>query len=84
MAPQRIEVGVLEAKTRLSELLARVEKGQEVIITRRGRPVAKLGPASTDANARRWRRAIANLRRMGLRLEPGETIRDWIETGRRY
>jgi len=35
-------VNVAEAKAQLSKILARVEKGGEVVITRRGRPVAKL------------------------------------------
>ncbi len=35
-------VGLFEAKTRLSELLDRVEHGQVYVITRRGRPVAEL------------------------------------------
>ncbi|MDE2752783.1 MAG: type II toxin-antitoxin system prevent-host-death family antitoxin, partial [Gemmatimonadota bacterium] len=35
-------VNVHEAKTHLSRLLARVEAGEEVIIARRGRPVARL------------------------------------------
>ena len=36
------EVGVAEAKARLSELLDRVERGEEVVITRRGKPVARV------------------------------------------
>jgi prevent-host-death family protein len=35
-------VSVAEAKTRLSEILARIEAGGEVVITRRGQPVARL------------------------------------------
>ena len=35
---------VAEAKARLSELLTRVERGEELVITRRGRPVASLSP----------------------------------------
>ena len=35
-------VNVHEAKTHLSRLLARVESGEEVIIARRGKPVARL------------------------------------------
>jgi prevent-host-death family protein len=35
---------VAEAKAHLSELLARVEGGEELVITRRGRPVAQLSP----------------------------------------
>jgi prevent-host-death family protein len=39
-----MRVGVLEAKNRLSELLAAAERGEEVVITRRGEPVARLEP----------------------------------------
>ncbi|HUI95048.1 MAG TPA: type II toxin-antitoxin system prevent-host-death family antitoxin [Xanthobacteraceae bacterium] len=35
-------VTLVEAKAHLSELLDRVESGEEVVITRRGRPVAKM------------------------------------------
>lgn len=35
-------LNVQEAKTRLSELLARVERGEDVLIARAGRPVAHL------------------------------------------
>jgi len=49
-------IGLFEAKTHLSELVARAERGEEVIITRHNRPVAKLVPivaAEPDAAARR-------------------------------
>lgn len=39
-----IKVNIHEAKTNLSKLLARVKKGQEIIIARSGKPVAKLVP----------------------------------------
>jgi len=35
-------VSVAEAKAKLSEILDNVEKGEEVVITRRGRPMARL------------------------------------------
>lgn len=38
------EVNVHEAKTQLSKLLHRVEAGEEIIIARAGKPVAKLVP----------------------------------------
>ena len=37
-------VGPFEAKTHLSELLASVERGEEIVITRRGTPIARLLP----------------------------------------
>ena len=40
-----IEVNVHQAKTHLSRLLRRVAAGEEVLISRAGRPVARLVPA---------------------------------------
>ncbi|HTV64902.1 MAG TPA: type II toxin-antitoxin system prevent-host-death family antitoxin [Candidatus Binataceae bacterium] len=39
-----IEVGAFEAKNTLGALLDRVERGEEVVITRHGKPVARLVP----------------------------------------
>jgi prevent-host-death family protein len=44
-----MEVGVHEAKTGLSALLRRVAAGEEIVITRSGRPVARLVPVSSGA-----------------------------------
>ncbi len=38
-------IGIYEAKSKLSELVERAESGREVVITRHGKPVAKLVPA---------------------------------------
>jgi prevent-host-death family protein len=54
-------VNVYEAKTRLSQLLARVEEGEEIIIARHGRPVARLMPLGERRAARQpgiWRGKI--------------------------
>jgi prevent-host-death family protein len=40
------EVSVHEAKIHLSRLLRRVESGEEIVISRRGKPVAKLVPVA--------------------------------------
>ena len=53
------EVAVYEAKTRLSELLAEVEKGEQFVITRRGVAVARLVGAAPAAA----RRAQGNAQR---------------------
>lgn len=37
---------VAEAKSHLSEILERVAEGEEVLLTRRGKPLARLVPAS--------------------------------------
>jgi prevent-host-death family protein len=44
------EIGAFEAKNKLSALLERVERGEEILITRRGKPVAKLVPAVSAPN----------------------------------
>lgn len=53
------ELAVYEAKTRLSELLVEVEKGEQFIITRRGVAVARLVGAAPAAA----RRAQGNAQR---------------------
>jgi len=47
-------VSVYDAKTHLSRLLDAVEAGEEVIITRHGRPVARLVSAAPPAPLRRF------------------------------
>ena len=37
-------VNIFEAKTQLSRLIQRVERGEEIVIARNGRPVARLAP----------------------------------------
>ena len=46
------QVNVLEAKTQLSALLARVEAGEEIVIARAGVPVAKLVPIPPERKPR--------------------------------
>jgi prevent-host-death family protein len=51
-------LNVHEAKTHLSQLLARVEDGEEIIISRHGRPVARLVPHARQHTPRQpgfWR-----------------------------
>ena len=48
-----MQVNVAEAKAKLSELLARVEAGEEITIARAGKPIARLCPAPDAAAARK-------------------------------
>ncbi|MEH2063643.1 MAG: type II toxin-antitoxin system Phd/YefM family antitoxin [Nostoc sp.] len=45
-------VNIEQAETNLSQLLLRVEHGEEIIISNRGIPVAKLVPFRTSSNRR--------------------------------
>jgi prevent-host-death family protein len=53
-------VGAFEAKTHLAQLLEHVQLGEEVLITRHGKPVARLVP-SGPANAISREAALARL-----------------------
>jgi prevent-host-death family protein len=81
------KVGILEAKTRLSELVVSASNGETVTITRHGKPVAKLvqykvtDDAAEKARRRRAVEAILSLPRAKLR---GLTIRQLIDEGRRF
>ena len=75
-----VSVGVFEAKTSLSALLERVEHGEEVVITRRGVPVARLVPAGDSA----VEQLLADLAAVRSRGAAGpESLRELIDEGRR-
>lgn len=44
----RDEIGVYDARTSFSKLLERAARGEEIVITRHGEPVAMLGPPPSD------------------------------------
>lgn len=46
-----MQVNILEAKNRLSQLIKAAEAGEEVIIANRGEPVVRLVPAARGARA---------------------------------
>jgi len=60
------QVGAFEAKTHLSELLAAVEAGETVTITRRGKAVARLVPVAGESAGRSA--ALTRLRALGSRV----------------
>lgn len=82
-------VGAFDAKTHLSSLLDRVERGEEVVITRRGKAVARLVPITSGHDVAAAREAVAALRQLREELAAegvGATqdeIRTWIGEGRR-
>jgi prevent-host-death family protein len=63
-------VGAFEAKTHFGQLLQRVERGEEIVITRRGKEVARLVPAAIkhdkDAAMAVFRRLRERARRAGV------------------
>ena len=82
---QFTEIGAFEAKTRLSELLRKVDQGERFTITVRGRPVAELVPiqrAQAGSPAEELEAAFQRLRNPLIEGISHETIRSWIEEGR--
>ena len=71
------EVGAFEAKNKLGALLDRVEQGEEVVITRHGKPVARLVPNVRQVDRERARRAFERMRAEAKRLKFGPF--DWEE-----
>jgi prevent-host-death family protein len=78
-----LEVGAFDAKNRLSELLDKVEAGEEVVITRRGKPVARHVPPLVH-DREQARQAADRILERSKTMALGELrIRDLIEEGRR-
>jgi prevent-host-death family protein len=77
-----------DAKTRFGELLDRVSKGEEVVITRHDKPVARLIPEGAQ-RLDEVRRAVAGLRELQQRIRQrsraqlsGREARSAIDEGR--
>ena len=77
------EIGAFEAKNRLGTLLDWVERGEEVVITRRGKPVARLVPAAGGFDREKARQAAESIiaRSKGVTLG-GLKIKNLINEGR--
>lgn len=80
---RRKEVGAFEAKNRLGQLLDLVERGEEVVITRHGKEVARLVPPKGSINRAEARAAAQRIREMrkGVTLG-GLSLKDLINEGR--
>jgi prevent-host-death family protein len=81
------EIGAFEAKNTLGSLLNRVEKGEEIVITRRGTPVAKLVPANPGFDREKARAAAEGLKKLQASLKgpplTWEEIKQMRDEGRR-
>ena len=71
------EVGLFNAKNKLSELVDRAERGEETVITRRGKPVAKLVPVQPGRDREKARRAVEGIRKLAKEMNLGPF--DWEE-----
>ena len=79
-------VGAFEAKNKLSALLDRAEKGEEIVITRHGKEVARLVPPRPQYDPERARAAARRIRERAKRATLGLTLEEilaWRDEGRR-
>ena len=78
-------IGAFEAKTKFSQIIEKAEQGEDFIITRRGKPVAKIIPFRQEPEMTRKEAMdqLAEMRKL-YRGKPGSfNIREAIEEGRR-
>lgn len=82
--PGRNSVSAYDAKMHLSELLEKVEAGEEITITKHGAPVAKLVPVKMEAKPEERLAAVNRIQKLstGLSLR-GLRVKDLIAAGRR-
>jgi prevent-host-death family protein len=80
--PTYTQIGAFEAKTRLSELLRKVERGERFTITHRGRPVAQLTPPD-HAGRNIPHGVLERLSNPPITEIPGDTVLAWIREGRK-
>ena len=83
MTPSGI-VGLAQAKKKLSELLDRVQRGQEFTITRHGEAIARLVPANRPSreDAKKAIEAMRQLRASNPSRVTVDQIRAWKNDGR--
>lgn len=80
-----LEIGAFEAKNKLGTLLDRVQHGEEIIITRHGKPVARLVPNSGRIDRFQVHAASERIRKRAQSLKAGfdwETVRADRDAGR--
>jgi len=72
------EIGAFEAKNKLGQLLDLVELGEEIIITRHGKVVARLVPPKPAFSRDQARAAIRRIRERAEKLKLGPfEWREW-------
>lgn len=78
-------VGAFEAKTHLAALLDRVARGERIIITRHGAPVAVLAPVAENEAKLSHKDIVEGMRALRKRVKPDNmSLKDMIGEGRRH
>jgi prevent-host-death family protein len=68
------EIGAFDAKNTLGTLLDRVERGEEIVITRHGKAVARLVPNTRRVDQDQARAAFERIRERARRLQTRKPV----------
>ena len=68
---KKSSIGAFEAKNHFSELIERAAHGEEILITRRGKPVAKIMPVEELHDSESAREAVKRLRTLSQEMNLG-------------
>lgn len=78
-------IGAFGPKTQFSRLLDRAERGEEIVVTCRGKRIARISPFNVTVGSTDAQRAMDELRDLAKRIGvsvTAEEIRAWINEGR--
>lgn len=77
------EIGAFEAKTKFSELLHKVEDGEEFTVTLRGRAIADIVPTRSEPTKEQVAQAVQDLLNF-RKIEgvSGDEVLEWVREGR--
>jgi prevent-host-death family protein len=83
-------LGAFDAKTHFSKILEWVAKGKEFVVTKHGKPIARISPAIDNSQAaeqaliEKRRAAMAWIKANPIKLAEGQTVHDLIAEGRKW
>lgn len=75
------QMGLFEAKQKLSELVERAGRGERIGITKRGKLAAVIGPAQEEVDLKKVFARMDEIRKRAKKV-PGVTVKSLIEEGR--
>lgn len=78
------KVGVFEGKTHFSALIDEASRGETIVVTKNGRPVAQIGPVVSADDRAGAMAAMQRLLSGDATLGPAHSVRRLIDEGRRY
>lgn len=75
-------VGAFEGKTHFSALIDAAQRGETIIVTRKGKPVAQIGPVAAARKKLSPEEAVARI--LARKIYVGASPRELIDEGRKY